>query len=65
MVVSDLFKVMSETQQVDIYSLENGVFMFTGASRDITRSCMDSEVKNVFTNKDLLVIEVEQFDVEQ
>ena len=59
MLVSDLFRVMSETQQVDIYSLENGVFMFTGASRDITLSCMDSEVKNIFTNNDSLVIEVE------
>ena len=59
MLVSDLFRVMSETQQVDIYSLENGVFMFTGVSRDITLSCMDSEVKNVFTNNDLLVIEIE------
>ena len=58
MLVSDLFRVISETQQVDIYSLESGVFMFTGASRDITLSCMDSEVKNVFTN-DSLVIEVE------
>ena len=59
MVVSDLFKVMSETQQVDIYSMENGVFIFTGASIDITLSCMDSEVKNIFTNNDSLVIEVE------
>lgn len=59
MVVSDLFRVMSGTQQVDIYSLESGVFMFTGASRDIALSCMDSEVKNVFTNNDSLVIEIE------
>ena len=59
MLVSDLFRVMSETQPVDIYSLESGVFMFTGASRDIALSCMDSEVKNVFTNNDSLVIEVE------
>ena len=59
MVVCDLFKVMSETQQVDIYSLERGVFIFTGASIDITLSCMDLEVKNVFTNNDSLVIEVE------
>ena len=59
MLVSDLFRVMSETQQVDIYSLESGVFMFTGASRDIALSCMDSEVKNVFTNNDSLVIEIE------
>ena len=59
MLVSDLFRVMGETQQVDIYSLENGVFMFTGANRDITLSCMDSEVKNVFTNNDSLVIEIE------
>ena len=59
MLVSDLFKVMNETQQVDIYSLENGVFMFTGESRDITLSCIDLEVKNVFTNNDSLVIEVE------
>ena len=59
MVVSDLFKVMSESQQVDIYSLKNGIFMFTGVSRDITLSCMDSEVKNVFTNNDSLVIEIE------
>lgn len=61
MLVSDLFRVMSETQQVDICSLENGVFTFTftGVSRDITLSCMDSEVKNVFTINDSLVIEVE------
>ena len=59
MVVSDLYRVMSESQQVDIYSLENGIFMFTGASRDIMLSCMDSEVKNLFTNDDSLVIEVE------
>ena len=59
MVVCDLFKVMSETQQVDIHSMENGVFIFTGVSRDITLSCMDLEVKNVFTNNDSLVIEVE------
>ena len=59
MLVSDLFRVMSETQQVYIYSLESGIFMFTGVSRDITLSCMDSEVKNVFTNNDSLVIEIE------
>ena len=59
MVVCDLFKVMNETQQVDIYSLESDMFMFTGASRDIALSCMDLEVKNVFTNNDSLVIEVE------
>ena len=59
MVVSDLFRVMSETQQVEIYSLESDVFMFAGASRDIVLSCMDSEVKNVFTNNDSLVIEIE------
>lgn len=59
MLVSDLFKVMSESQQVDIYSFESDISMFTGASRDITLSCMDSEVKNVFTNNDSLVIEIE------
>ena len=59
MVVCDLFKVIYETQQVDIYSLENDVFIFTGVSRDITLSCMDLEVKNVFTVNDSLVIEVE------
>lgn len=59
MVVCDLFKVIREKQQVDIYSLESGVFMFTGVSRDIPLSCMDSEVKNVFTNNDSLVIELE------
>ena len=59
MLVSDLFKVMYETQHVDIYSLKNDVFIFTGVSRDITLSCMDSEVNNVFTINDSLVIEVE------
>lgn len=61
MIVSDMFKVMSETQQVNIYSMEKGV-MFTGASRDITLSCMDSEVKRVFSLNDyhsLLMIIVE------
>lgn len=59
MIVSDLFRIMSEKQGVDIYSLKEGVYIFTGESRDITLSCMDSEVKNVFTNNDSLVIEVE------
>lgn len=59
MLVSDLFRVIYETQHVDIYSLENEVFIFTGESRDITLSCMDSEVNNVFTINDSLVIEVE------
>lgn len=59
MLVCDLFKVMSETQLVNIYSLGNGVFMFTGASRYITLSCMDLEVKHVFTYHDSVVIEVE------
>ena len=59
MLVSDLFRIISEKQHVDICSLESGVFMFTGASKDITLSCMDSEVKNVFTINDSLVIEVE------
>ena len=59
MVVCDLFKVIREKQQVGIYSLESGVFIFTGDSIDITLSCMELEVKNVFTNNDTLVIEVE------
>ena len=58
MVVCDLFKVISETQQVDMFSTESGVFIFTGKSRDITLSYMDLEVKTVFTNNDLLVIGV-------
>ena len=58
MLVSDMFKVMSETQQVDIYSSENGVFIFTGESRDIALSCMELEVKNVFPNNELLEIVV-------
>lgn len=56
MLVADLFKVMSETQQVDIFSVEKGIFPFTGESRDITLSCMNLEVKSVFPNDDLLVI---------
>lgn len=59
MIVSDLFRIMSENQDVDIYSLKDGVYIFTGESRDITISCMALEVKRVFPINDLLVITVE------
>ena len=59
MLVSDLFKVLDNTQDVDIYSRKIGVYIFSGESRDITSSCLELHVNKLFANNDLLVIEVE------
>lgn len=59
MIVSDLYKVMSETQEIDIYSVKKQIFIFTGESKDITSSCMELQVNSIFTNNDLFVITVE------
>lgn len=59
MLVSDLFKVLDDTQDVDIYNRKNGVYIFRGESRDITSSCLDLHVNKFFDNNGLLVIEVE------
>lgn len=59
MLVSDLFRVLDDTQDVDIYSRKIGVYIFSGESRDIISSCMELYVNKLFANNDLLVIEVE------
>lgn len=59
MVVLDLFKVLDDTQDVDIYNRKTGVYIFSGESRDITSSCLELHVNKLFANNDLLVIEVE------
>lgn len=59
MSVSDLFKVVDDTQYIDIYNRKTGVYIFSGESRDITSSCLCLHVNKLFTNNDLLVIEVE------
>lgn len=59
MLVSDLYLIMDDSQDVDIYNGKTGVYIFSGESRDITTACMELHVNRVFTNNDLLVIEVE------
>lgn len=59
MIVSDLYKVMSETQEIDIYSVKKQIFIFTGECKDITSSCMELQVNSIFTNNDLFVINVD------
>lgn len=59
MLVSDLYKVMSETQEIDIYSVKKQIFIFKGECKDITLSCMELQVNSIFTNNDLFVITVE------
>jgi hypothetical protein len=59
MLVSDLFRVLDETQDVDIYDRKTGTWVFSGESRDITSSCMELHIIKLFTNNDLLAIEVE------
>ena len=59
MLVSDLFKVLDNTQDVDIYSRKIGVYIFSGESGDITSSCLEFHVNKLFANNDLVVIEVE------
>lgn len=59
MLVSDLFKVLDDTQDVDIYNRKTGVYIFSGEIRDITSSCLELHVNKFFANNDLLVIEVE------
>lgn len=59
MLVSDLFKALDDTQDVDIYIRKTGVYIFSGESRDITSSCLELHVNKLFVNNDSLVIEVE------
>lgn len=59
MIVSDLYKVMSETQEIDVFSVKKQIFIFTGECKDITLSCMELQVNGIFTNKDLFVITVD------
>lgn len=59
MLVSDLYLIMEDNQDVDIYNGKTGVYIFSGESRDITTDCMELHVNRLFTNNDLLVIEVE------
>lgn len=59
MLVSDLYLIMEDNQDVDIYNGKTGVYIFSGESRDITTDCMEFHVNRLFTNNDLLVIEVE------
>ena len=58
MLVCDVFKVMSESQLVNIYSLRNSVFVFTGVCSDIPSSCLDipvSQIVPVSKTLDILV----------
>lgn len=59
MLVFDLFKVLDDAQDVDIYNRKTGVYIFRGVSGDITSSCLDLHVNKLVDNNDLLVIEVE------
>ena len=59
MLVSDLYLIMDDSQDVDIYNGKTGVYIFSGESRDITSSCLELHVNKLFVNSDLLVIEVE------
>lgn len=59
MLVSDLYKLLDDRQDVDIYNRKTGVYIFSGESRDITSLCLELHVNKLFANNDLLVIEVE------
>ena len=59
MLVSDLFKVLDDTQDVDIYDRKTGTWVFSGESAYITDSCMELRIIKLFTNNNLLAIEVE------
>lgn len=58
MLVSDLFRVLDDSQDVDIYEAKKGVFIYTGECKDITSSCMELQVRSIYPNNDLLVISV-------
>lgn len=58
MLVSDLFKLMIDTQRVDIYNPKKEFFLFTGVCSDIPLYCLDLYVSHIFTNNDLLAIMV-------
>ena len=59
MVVSDVFRVMSETQQVDIYNPKTKVFEFTGVCSDIPLTCLDIPVIQIVAVDNTLAILVE------
>ena len=61
MLVSDLFKVLDDTQDVDIYDRKTGTWVFCGESVYIPDSCMELHVIKLFINNsnNVLAIEVE------
>lgn len=68
MLVEDIYRIISPTQNVDIYrisSLKTKDYVFIGECRNIPLSCLDIPVSQIFTNDNMLVIMIKQFDVEQ
>lgn len=59
MTVTDLYKALEDKQQVDLYSVKNGVFLFCGVCEDITSSCMELNVKHIYSHHDVLVVSVD------
>lgn len=59
MLVSDLFKVLEDTQQVNIYNRKTGIIIFSGENRDITSSCLELHVSKLVSNKHFLALGVE------
>lgn len=59
MTVTDLYKALEDKQQVDLYSVKNGVFLFCGVCENITPSCMELNVKHIYPHHDVLVVSVD------
>ena len=59
MLVEDIYRITSSTQNVDIYNPKTKVFVFTGVCGDIPLNCLDIPVIQIVTVDNTLAMLVE------
>lgn len=58
MVVSDLYRVIYGSENVDIYDINKQVTIFSGMANEINEDYMELLVNSVYIDNDVLVITV-------
>lgn len=58
MIVEDLYRITNSTQDVKIYNPKTAEYVYIGEFSNISLYCLDITVSQIFTNNDILVIEV-------
>ena len=58
MTVEDIYRITNLTQDVEVFNPKTEEFVYIGECSNIPLSCLDIPVSQIFTNNDILVIEV-------